>query len=421
MIQKVKFSLLIISLSTIFTACSETPELTLQPTMMKQTIDMSSPSKFYHSLPNAIKERKTPEKMSAFGDSIYQVAKAKQWIPIVFGDTAIFLYKHTSESAKIQVFGDLNGWSDTKTPQITLSNITGTKLFWAIYKAPSATTRVDYKLVVNGTWVLDPANNRLAWGGFGPNSELALGEYVYSQYVNERTSGNKGTLSPNQKIHSDSLNYDINYKVYLPNGYVRSEKYPVLFTTDGQEYSDKQLGATTIVADNLLMDNKIKPIIIVFVDPRDPITATNKRMTEYVNNRKFTAFLAVELYNKIKTDYSIIDTPEQTAILGTSLGGINSAFTGILRPDVFGLIGIQSPAFWYYPDIHNLYASTPTKKLKIYMDTGTIYDTQADALQMENTMSSKGYQLQYGEYDEGHSWANWRARIDDILLYFFAH
>ncbi|MDD4972108.1 MAG: alpha/beta hydrolase-fold protein [Paludibacter sp.] len=410
-------SCLLISGYISFSACKEK-----NPPMESITKDINtlSPSAFYHSILPGLNNCKTDILRQQLADSIYSIAKSKKWIPIVFADTAVFMFNTSFTSpAVVQVFGDLNGWRDSNAPQVTLANYPNTTLYCGLYKAPSKTTRVDYKLVVNGTWILDPGNSKLAWSGYGPNSELALSEYVYSDWVNERASGEKGTLSGNIKIHSDSLNYDINYRVYLPAGYSASVKYPVVFVTDGQEYSDKNLGAMNIVADNMIMDNKIKPIIIVFVDPRDPVTSTNRRMDELVNNRKYTQFLSSELFQQIKTNYSILGTPDQTAILGTSLGGINSAYTGILRPDVFGLIAIQSPAFWYYPNILTLYSSAAKASLKVYMDAGTIYDTQDKAMEMKTILDSKGYPLHYAEYSEGHSWGNWRARIDDILIYFF--
>lgn len=411
---------LFIAINGFFSACKETNSPTdLSTDYLTKHVDISSPAAFYHSIIPALYKCDSLKRM-ALADSIYFIAKSKQWIPIVFADTAVFLYRNSSTTAStIQVFGDLNGWDNTNSPQITLSNYNNTRLYYGIYKAPSKVTRVDYKFVVNGSWILDPGNPKLAWGGYGSNSELALSEYVYSDWVKERTGGNKGSLSANIKIHSDTLKYDVNYKVYLPYGYSSDTKYPVIFVTDGQEYSDKNMGAMNIVADNMIMDGKIKPIIIVFVDPRDPVSGTNRRTTELVNNRKFTYFLSTELYNEIKTNYSIVGTPDQTAILGTSLGGINSAYTGILCPDVFGLVAIQSPAFWYYPNILNMYANAEKASLKIYMDTGTIYDTQDYALQMKAIMDTKKYLLQYAEYSEGHSWGNWRARVDDILIYFF--
>jgi len=408
---------LIISIIPSASAYKETskPEIHLT-----KQVDISSPTAFYYSILPALNRCDSATQRMALADSIFFVAKTRHWIPIIFGDTAIFLYKNSTPSpATIHVFGDLNGWSDSNKPQITLSNYTDTKLYFGIYKAPSPSTRIDYILVVNGSWILDPNNPKLVWGGLGLNSELALGDYISSDWVNARSKGNKGTLSNNIIIHSDSLGYDVNYRVYLPYGYKTYKKYPVIFTTDGQEYCDKNLGAANIVADNLIMDGKIKPIIMVFVDPRNPDTNTNRRSQEYVNNRKFTNFLSTELFKQIKTNYSIKGTPDQTAILGTSLGGLNSAFTGFLRSDVFGLIAMQSPAFWYYPNIMNMYAALRKLPLKIYMDSGTIYDTQGKALEMKSILDKKGYPLHYAEYSEGNSWGNWRARIDDTLIYFF--
>lgn len=413
---------LLIFINSSFSACKETNPVQNKTKLdfLTKDINKTTPSAFYNSILPALNACANPVQRQALSDSIYDIALSKKWIPVVFADTAIFLYKHNSTAeAKIQVFGDLNGWSDTKSPQITLSNYPNTTLYFGIYKAPDTSTRVDYKLVVNGSWILDPGNPKLAWGGMGSNSELALSGYVYSEWVKERMKGNKGTLSDNIKIHSDSLKYDINYKVYLPFGYTSAVKYPVVFITDGQEYSDKNLGAVNIVADNLIMDGKIKPVILIFIDPRDPVTGTNRRMDEYVNNRDFAHFLSTELYSQIKSNYSITGTANQTAILGTSLGGINSAYTGILHPDVFGLIAMQSPAFWYYPTVLDMYTTTDKAPLKIYMDAGTIYDTQEKASAMKAILDTKGYQLHYAEYSEGHSWGSWRARIDDILIYFF--
>ena len=38
---------------------------------------------------------------------------------------------------------------------------------------------------------------------------------------------------------------------------------------------------------------------------------------------------------------------EHTAILGSSLGGLISAYAGVKRPDTFGLVGAMSPSTWW--------------------------------------------------------------------------
>lgn len=405
--------------SIIFTSCDVKKVDIDKTNLILKDLVTSSPSAFYNSISKAF-EKCVEAKKNELADSVYAIAKRKQWIPIVFADTAVFLYKGISNSQKVEVAGDMNGWNPTRDPIVSLKSIDGTYLYSGVYKAPSKDTRVDYKLINGTNWILDPGNPRKQMSGFGYNSELALSEYVYSEWLKERSAVSEGTLSENKLISSAVLGYDVNYKVYLPVGYDKNKTYPLLVTTDGHEYSNKEMGSLTIVADNMLTDGKISPVIIVFVDPHDPKnTNTNRRMTEYAGNDKFATFLADELMSELKTNYSISGTPEQTAILGTSMGGLNSAFVGIKRSDVFGLIVIQSPAFQQWTAIYDLYENSPKANLKIYMDTGVIYDTQSAALKMKGIMENKGYSVHYAEYFEGHSWGNWRARMDDVLSYFF--
>ncbi len=402
----------------LFSACKPKE---LSTNAILQNIDRTNPSAFYGNMLSLLNNDKYLAQRSELSDSLYAIAAQNEWIPLVFADTAVFLYKHSGATdTDIRIMGDLNAWSTNREPQVVLRAFADTGLYYGIYKAPSTHTRVDYKIRVGSNFILDPGNKRLAWGGFGSNSELALSEYKNSTYTNERAETPKGNVSNNITIKSEALGYDINIKVYLPFGYNSNKTYPLLVTTDGHEYSHPRLGAVNIVADNMIAENIIEPLIIIFVDPRDPKSGINKRQSEYVANDKFNRFLSVELLQYLENNYSVSTNAKQRAILGTSLGGLNSAYCGIKSPESYGLIAIQSPAFWIYPDIIDLYRNANKQDLKIYMDTGNIYDTETMARSMQTLLAEKGYSLHYKEYSEGHSWGNWRARIDDILQYFFA-
>jgi enterochelin esterase family protein len=104
-------------------------------------------------------------------------------------------------------------------------------------------------------------------------------------------------------------------------------------------------------------------------------------------------------------------------ILGTSLGGWNAAIFGIMRPEVFGLIAIHSPAF--NEKIIRQYAASPRLPVKIFMSTGVIYDTENQARAMREVLEKKGYPLKYIEVNQGHSWGNWKGLIDEPLEWFF--
>ena len=169
--------------------------------------------------------------------------------------------------------------------------------------------------------------------------------------------------------------------------------------------------------DNLIFEGKIKPVIAVFIDPRNPDTlSTNRRMNEYRENQAFLRTICKELIPHIDSSYRTISNSDARIIMGASLGGWNAAWFGLKRPDVFHLIAIQSPAFT--DDIIKAYADAPLLPLKIFMSTGTIHDTRQQALSMKKVFENKNYTFKYLEVNQGHSWGSWRAQIDTILIYF---
>jgi enterochelin esterase-like enzyme len=173
------------------------------------------------------------------------------------------------------------------------------------------------------------------------------------------------------------------------------------------------------VLDNLIYRKMIEPVIAVFIDPRNPSNLSlNRRMSEYRANIKFADFVADELVTHIDSNYKTDSDPAKRAIMGTSLGGWNSAFFGLMRHDVFGLVAIHSPSS--NQAIISGYAEAERLPLKIFMSTGLINDTGQQAQQLRDVFNGKGYPLLYKEVNEGHSWGNWRALIDDPLMWFFA-
>jgi enterochelin esterase family protein len=352
------------------------------------------------------------EKMNSFWDSL----KINKQVPFVFNDSVALLYKGSATSVKWA--GDFNRWNPD------YGNFTGVKIgasdVWIVVKTFPLDARLDYKIVKDGSWILDPANTFRQYSGFGPNSELRMPSWVFPEETILIEGANRGTLSENYLIQSipENLDYSLNYKVYTPFGYNDLQDLPVVYVTDGHEYADNKLGAMIIVMDNLIHQGIIKPIIAVFIDPREPSNmSNNRRMSEYVENMDYANFVADELVPQIDANYKTNPSPDNRAILGTSLGGWNSAFFGLNRSETFQLIGIHSPAFG--EDIIQAYSNEEKLPLKIFMSTGVIYDTETRARGMKAVLESKEYPLHYIEVNEGHSWGNWRALIDEPLTYFF--
>ena len=339
-------------------------------------------------------------------------------VPYVAADTAVFLWR--GAAASVAVAGDHTGWS----PSATLVR-QGQSDLWVRMDRFDAAARVDYKLVTGGsTWFLDPSNPNRQASGFGPNSELRMSAWQAEPLTVRDPAVAAGTLGPNVTLTSARYTTaPVTYRVWTPAGYAAgTDRLPAVYVTDGHEYADDALGAVRIVLDNLVAQGRVEPCVVVFVDPRQG--TTNRRQQQYVNNAAFAAFVAEELVPAVDAAYRTRADRASRVILGTSLGGVFSAFLGATHPGTFGLLGIHSPAFWISenpawgggPSIYTLMQQSAPGTFRVAMTTGTIRDTQAEAQRMRTILTGRSHALTYREVPEGHSWGAWRALVDDVLV-----
>ena len=79
---------------------------------------------------------------------------------------------------------------------------------------------------------------------------------------------------------------------------------------------------------------------------------------------------------------------------------LNSMYFGIHANDVFGKIGIQSPAPHPCPDIYNDYADTEKLPIDIFLSTGTVKDKKKATRKLKKILEEKGYEFEYKEVPE---------------------
>jgi enterochelin esterase-like enzyme len=347
----------------------------------------------------------------------------KEQVPFAIGDSVAFLYH--GEAKSVAWMGDFNGWGYDKKFNNKGSRIPGTTL-WLLKTSFPADARLDYKIVVNETnLLLDPVNPHQQWSGVGggsPNSELRMPLWKPEAITQFNETIPHGKTTRDILIHSTVLDYQLTYTIYTPPSYNATANipYPVLYVTDGYEYLHEQMGNMPVVLDNLIHAKKIKPVIVVFIDHREPVNrSNNRRMQELAMNEQYRAFVTTELIPDVEKQYPVSRNPKERAILGTSMGGLTAAYFAFSKPDFFGLAGIQSPAFWFKPEIYTLCDHAANPAVKVFLTTGTINDTQEGVEKMKTILNRNTCQYGFKQVNQGHSWGNWRDLTDDILIYFF--
>ena len=247
-----------------------------------------------------------------------------------------------------------------------------------------------------------------------------------------------------------------NVDVWLPPGYdpKSPEKYPVLYMHDGQNVFDPKTSFIGVdwgvdeAMTKLIADGKIKPAIVVAV-----WNAGMKRMIEYMPQKAFEKikyqnvltellgrmkekpesdnylkFLVSELKPFIDSTYKTLSNTENTFIMGSSMGGLISAYAVCEYPAVFSGAGCIS-THWPAGDgimIDYMKENLPDPAShKLYFDFGTqtldaLYEPYQkrmdEVMSNANWTENKNWITRKFEGEE-HSERAWKKRIDIPLLF----
>lgn len=300
---------------------------------------------------------------------------------------------------------------------------------------------------------------RLLWSMFMLFGVLVLGIVSCAPAEEDDISGSKDlgdvSFETISGFSSTNISKSRNIKIMLPGTYSSgTASYPVLYMHDGQNIfaPGGTYGSWDVeVAYQELADAyKINEIIIVGMDN------TDDRMSEYTdtvdstygggNGDNYIKMIKYELIPHINSKYRTKTGPENTAIMGSSLGGLISFYAGWNYSDTFGMAGCVSSSFWW--DDQNLLKSIVNysgakKNVKFWVDAGNAEgddttdtgspnwvanngatDMAEDAYYMANRLVELGWVNESDvmldiDYNGGHNEAAWRGRVHKPLLFFF--
>ena len=171
--------------------------------------------------------------------------------------------------------------------------------------------------------------------------------------------------------------------LYLPKDYTTStKKYPVIYMHDAQNLFDTK---TSFVGEwniDEKLDSLNAHVIVVGIE-----NGGEKRLKELTpfkhskynggDANNYLDFIVNTLKPEIDKKYRTKTNAKNTAIMGSSLGGLTSYYALLKYPKVFGKAGIFSPAFWFNRnEIIKLTMEASKLNTKIYFICG---DNEGDA------------------------------------------
>ena len=230
--------------------------------------------------------------------------------------------------------------------------------------------------------------------------------------------------------------------VRLPLAYKRDpgRHFPVFYLHDGQNLFDPRLsyvpdrtwqaGSTE---DALSEAGETEPVILVGI-----ANTGLRRMAEYTPTRDprmaggegatYGRMLIEEIKPFIDRTYRTFSGPANTALGGSSLGGLISLYLGLNHPEVFGKLAVMSPSIWW--DRRSILATVGHSRkrpaTRIWLDMGTAEGLRhlRDADLLHQRLIKRGwrdnidlaYQRDPGAVHDENAWAN---RFPNVLRFLF--
>lgn len=231
-------------------------------------------------------------------------------------------------------------------------------------------------------------------------------------------------------------------QVWLPPGYEQdsTRRYPVLYMHDGQNLFDWlaagaewQLDET---AQRLVLAGEVAPFIVVGVASNGDRMADHTPVPGVVPGLaggrpvgggapRYARYLVDELKPLIDRRYRTLPGREHTAVGGSSLGGLVSAWLVITEPQVFGAALVVSPAVWWNDEalLKNI-PPAPQPPPRIWLDVGLREPGQTvpATRRLRDALRAAGHTPQLAEAPDGtHDEASWAARVAPMLRFLYGN
>lgn len=146
-------------------------------------------------------------------------------------------------------------------------------------------------------------------------------------------------------FHSDAVDRDMPYGVFLPNGYDddanKDTKWPLVVWLHGmfEDHMRFYVRGGAPVLDQAVADGLLPPCVFVLAD--------GGRTSMYIDageKKNYQQLVQKDLLEHVAKTYRVRAERGQRALMGISMGGMAALRIGFTHPDLFGTIAVHSSA-----------------------------------------------------------------------------
>ncbi len=206
------------------------------------------------------------------------------------------------------------------------------------------------------------------------------------------------------------------FLIYLPPCYENSGDlhFPVLYLLHGQTYTDDQwvrLGVPE-TADRLIQTGKTVPFIIVFPDDRYWNLEAGAGFGErFINS----------LIPYVDENYRTLADRDHRSLGGLSRGGGWTFDLGFAHPELFGALGLHSPAIFVrdVPYIERIIKAVPEEERpQLWLDAGDVDPELPGILAFEEKLTDNDYFHEFHRYSGAHTENYWSDHVGEYLRWY---
>lgn len=217
--------------------------------------------------------------------------------------------------------------------------------------------------------------------------------------------------------------------IYTPPGYGETaESYPVLYLQHG--YGENELGwiyqgKLAEIADQLIWEEKIRPMLIVTADG---MMREEKENGDIAHRPElFTEELLRDIMPLVEKRYRVKPGKDNHALAGLSMGSLQTSMTVFTNIGLFGWVGLFSGFMGNIFDGNNAHLAHLAEQADAFNQQTRLFfrgmggnDPFWASFQKDDALCEKyGIRCVRKQYDGAHTWNVWRQCIVDFLELLF--